>query len=88
MDAEHICQGECDKATLEFKLQLVLRVRTPTGRGSDRIIYHFSFDILSLAALVTFAKRGELCRPFKCQISNGNDPVATARGSDTLQPKG
>src|SRR2546425_3546840 len=60
-----------------------------TASGSDRIIYHLSFSIwhLSLSAKsMTFSKAAALCP--KWQIKNVkwemiNDPVATARGSDT-----
>src|SRR2546422_7203042 len=59
------------------------------GGGCDRIIYHLSFSIWHLsssAKSMTFSKAAALCP--KWQMKNVkwemiNDPVATARGSDT-----
>jgi len=54
------------------------RSRVRTASGSDRIIYHLKFDIFHFS----FA----ICRAaISGYLPMTNDPVATARGSDTTR---
>ena len=55
----------------------VQQLRVRTASGSDRIIFHLSFDIFHLL----FSGR-EVAR-YSAANRAADDPVATARGSDT-----
>ncbi len=74
------------KRELECQLQLGSRVRTASG--SDGIIFHFSFSIYHwpFGGFISHrtTSNNEQMKNAKWKMTN--DPVATARGSDTPNP--